>query len=82
MTRKAYKSDLTNEEWRIIEPLIPPAKPGGHPRTVDIREIVNAIFYLLLSWLFLGDAHLLTYRLTQQFIITFVVGKSEEFGSK
>ncbi len=29
------------------EPLIPPAKPGGHPRTVDMREVVNAIFYLL-----------------------------------
>jgi putative transposase len=47
MTRKAYKSDLTNEEWRIIEPLIPPPKSGGHPRTVDMREVVNAIFYLL-----------------------------------
>ncbi len=47
MTRKAYKSDLSDEEWRIIEPLIPPPKPGGHPRTVDIREVVNAIFYLL-----------------------------------
>jgi len=47
MARKAYKSDLTNEEWQIIEPLIPPPKPGGHPRTVDIREVVNAIFYLL-----------------------------------
>lgn len=47
MARKAYKSDLTNEEWRIIEPLIPPPKPVGHPRTVDIREVVNAIFYLL-----------------------------------
>jgi putative transposase len=47
MTRKADKSDLSDEEWRIIEPLIPPPKPGGHPRTVDIREVVNAIFYLL-----------------------------------
>lgn len=47
MTRKAYESDLTNEEWRIIEQLIPPAKPGGHPRRVDMREIVNAMFYLL-----------------------------------
>lgn len=47
MTRKAYKSDLTDGEWRIIEPLLPPAKLGGHPRTVDMREVVNAIFYLL-----------------------------------
>ena len=47
MTRKTYKSDLTDKEWRLIEPLIPPPKPGGHPRTVDMREVVNAIFYLL-----------------------------------
>ncbi len=47
MTRKGYKSDLTDEEWLFIEPLIPPAKSGGHPRTVNMREIVNAIFYLL-----------------------------------
>jgi putative transposase len=47
MSRKPYKSDLGNGEWQIIEPLIPPVKPGGHPRTVDMREVVNAIFYLL-----------------------------------
>ena len=47
MTRKTYKSDLTDKEWQIIKPLIPPPKPGGHPRTVDMREVVNAIFYLL-----------------------------------
>jgi putative transposase len=47
MTRKAYKSDVTDAEWRIIEPLIPVAKSGGHPRKVDMREIVNGIFYLL-----------------------------------
>ena len=46
MTRIAYKSDLNDREWRLIEPLIPPPKPGGHPRTVDMREVVNAIFYL------------------------------------
>ena len=47
MSRKAYKSDLTDEEWQIIEPLVPPAKSGGHPRTVDMREILNGIFYVL-----------------------------------
>jgi len=47
MIRKGYKSDLTDKEWQIIKPLIPPPKPGGHPRTVDMREVVNAIFYLL-----------------------------------
>ena len=47
MTRKRYPSDLTDAEWQIIEPLIPPAKPRGHPRTVDIREILNTILYLV-----------------------------------
>jgi len=46
MTRHAYPSDLSDAQWARIAPLIPPAKAGGHPRTVDIREIVNAIFYL------------------------------------
>lgn len=47
MPRKAYKSDLSDRQWRIIEPLIPGAKPGGHPRTVNITEVVNGIFYVL-----------------------------------
>lgn len=42
-----YPSDLTDAEWSLIAPLIPPAKPGGRQRTVVIREIVNAIFYVL-----------------------------------
>ncbi len=46
MKRLSYPSDLTEKEWAILEPLIPPAKPGGHPRTTDIREVINAILYL------------------------------------
>src|SRR6516225_4171788 len=46
MQRRAYPSDLSEQEWKILEPLIPPAKPGGHPRTTDIREVINAILYL------------------------------------
>lgn len=42
-----YPSDLTDEEWAILEPLIPPEKPGGRPRTVDMRAVLNAIFYVL-----------------------------------
>jgi putative transposase len=45
MTRQRYPSDLTDAQGARIAPLIPPAKPGGHPRTVNIREVVNAIFY-------------------------------------
>jgi len=49
MRRTAYATDLTAAQWALIEPLIPPAQPGGRPRSVDVREIVNAIFYLLRS---------------------------------
>lgn len=46
MPRKPYPTDLTDQEWQIIEPLLPPAKFGGHPRTTNLREVLNAIFYL------------------------------------
>ena len=49
MSRKSYPSDLTDEQWEILGPLLPPAKPGGRPRTVDLREVVNGILYLLRS---------------------------------
>lgn len=41
-----YPTDLTDEQWAILEPLIPPPKPGGRPRTVDLRLVLNTIFYL------------------------------------
>ena len=41
-----YTSDLTDREWSIMEPFIPPAKSGGRPRTTDMREVVNAILYV------------------------------------
>lgn len=49
MKRKQYPSDLKDREWNILEPLIPPAKSGGRPREQDMREILNAIFYVLRS---------------------------------
>lgn len=42
-----YESDLTDEEWVEIASLIPPAKPGGNRRTVDLREVVNGLMYIL-----------------------------------
>lgn len=42
-----YESDLTDEEWAEIASLIPPAKPGGNRRTVDLREVVNGLMYIL-----------------------------------
>ena len=47
MTRKTYPSDLNDKEWARIEPLIPAAKSGGRPRTANMREVLNAIFYVL-----------------------------------
>ena len=46
MARTLYPSDLTNEQWSIIEPLIPPAEPGGRHRKVNMREVVNGVLYL------------------------------------
>lgn len=42
-----YPSDLSDAEWAVIEPMIPPAKRGGRRRTTDMREVVNAILYVL-----------------------------------
>jgi transposase len=42
-----YPSDLTDAEWVLVAPLIPPARRGGRPRKVDVREVLNAIFYVL-----------------------------------
>lgn len=47
--RKSYPSDLTDAQWQLIKPFIPPAKPGGRPRTIESREIINAILYVLKS---------------------------------
>ena len=49
ITRKPYPSDLTDEQWEQIEELIPKPRPGGRPRKVNIREIVNACLYLARS---------------------------------
>lgn len=46
---KSYPTNLTNKQWQLLEPLIPKAKPGGRRRRVDMRAVVNAIFYVLIS---------------------------------
>ncbi len=45
--KKRYTSDLTTAQWLVIKPLIPEAKPGGRPRSTNIREMLNGIFYRL-----------------------------------
>ena len=42
-----YPSDLTDAEWELVRPFIRPAKRGGRPRSVDISEVLNAIFFVL-----------------------------------
>lgn len=45
--RKPYAGDLTDAEWTLVESLIPAAKQGGRRRSTDMREVLNAIFYVL-----------------------------------
>jgi transposase len=45
--RRPYSTDLSDDEWKILEPLVPNAKPGGRPRAHETRELLNAIFYVL-----------------------------------
>ncbi len=47
MRRAKYPTDLTDAQWKLVQPLIPKPKPGGRPQSVDRREILNAIFYLV-----------------------------------
>ena len=46
-SRLRYPSDLTDDEWGLVEPLIPPGKTGGGKRTVIMREVVNGLMYIL-----------------------------------
>jgi putative transposase len=43
--RKPYTTDLTDSQWEILRPLLPDAKPGGRPREVDLREVMNTLLY-------------------------------------
>ena len=49
MDRKSYPSDLSDAEWELMAPHMPDAEPGGRPREADMREVLNAIFYVLKS---------------------------------
>jgi transposase len=48
-SRLRYPSDLTDEEWALVEPLIASAKRGGNKRTVDVRQVINGLMYVLSS---------------------------------
>jgi putative transposase len=56
MEGKRYPSDMTDEEWAILEPLIPDSRSGGRPRSANMHEVMNGIFYVLrggIPWRFL-----------------------------
>ena len=48
-SRKPYPTDLTDEQWDLLKPMLPPDKPRGRKRRVDLRDIIDAILYLLRS---------------------------------
>lgn len=45
--RQAYTSDLTDEEWQLLQPLLPPERPGGRPRKYAMRDVLDGIQYVL-----------------------------------
>ena len=49
MNTQLYPTDLTDSQWVIIQELIPPAKPGGRPRSLDMRQVVNAVLYVVVG---------------------------------
>src|SRR5215208_3330790 len=47
MNRKSYRTDLTNEQWNLLKPMLPPPASRGRKRKVGLRQVINAIFYLV-----------------------------------
>ena len=46
MARKRYPTDLTDGEWEVLQPLLPPPSKRGRPREVELREVINALLYM------------------------------------
>ena len=67
-SRLRYPSDLTDEEWAHVAPVIPPAKPGGNKRTVDVREVMNGVMYVLRARGISGAPCPRTFRRRAQYI--------------
>jgi putative transposase len=45
----SYPTDITDDQWELLQTLLPPAKANGRPRITDLRLVINAIFYILVS---------------------------------
>ena len=81
MNRSDYPSDLSDDEWELLKPLIPIHQGVGHPQTVELREIVNAILYWAdngIKW----RAMPMTFHLGQPYMTTIDVGSKLESGQK
>jgi putative transposase len=49
MNTQIYPTDMTDRQWHCIKDLIPAAKPGGRPRSLDMRQVINAMLYIVVS---------------------------------
>lgn len=49
VSTQRYPTDLSDSQWNIIEPLIPPAQLGGRPRPLDMRQVINGIVYVVVG---------------------------------
>ena len=47
MRNTSYVTDVSDEQWKLIKPLLPPGRAGGRPQKTDLRDVIDAIFYLL-----------------------------------
>jgi transposase len=56
MSPPRYPSDLSDEEWTILKPLLSSAEKRGRPPKWPLRHVANAVFYLLKKWMFVADA--------------------------
>src|ERR671915_208722 len=65
MEGKRYLSDLSDEEWALLEPLIPDSRSGGRPRSANMHEVLNGIFYVR-RWRMDGTWEMMNARLREQ----------------
>ncbi|WP_421655184.1 transposase [Leptothermofonsia sp. ETS-13] len=77
--RQPHPSDLSDAAWQLIQPLLPQPKGFGHPRTVNLREILNAIFITASEQGVSGRYCLMIVRLTPQSIVISLNGNAKAF---
>ncbi len=81
VTRFGYETDLTDIEWLLLEPLIPPAKSGGRRRDTDMREVMNGIS-IYSEWVVAGRCCRMTFRPIKLSTATLMTGASPVFSKR